>query len=70
MVELEKYREVVNTQKEADAQMQRTNQWLLVGRGEGEGEHWGTGLIDTTRRYQRSYQDILYNTGNVVSILS
>ena len=32
---------------EANSQIQRTNQWLPVGRGKGEGQDKGRGLRDT-----------------------
>ena len=36
---LKKYDKLVNrTKKEAYSQIQRTNQWLPVGRGKGEGQ--------------------------------
>ena len=43
---------------------------LLLPRGEGrKGKYWGKVLVNTTVRYKISHKDILYNMGNIATIL-
>ena len=53
--------------KETNSQIQRTNEWLPVGRGKSKGQDRGRGLRGTY--YIISYEDILYSTGNMANIL-
>ena len=54
---------------ETDSQIDRTNQWLPVGRGKGEGQDRSKGLTGTSYLRQISNKDLLYNTGNYIQTL-
>ena len=58
----------MNEYNKTDSQIQRSNQWLLVGRRKWEGEKQGWGLKVKTI-YEISYRDILYSTGNIANTL-
>ena len=46
-VDSKKDNKVVNIIKKEDHRYKRTNQWLLVGRGKGEGQYRSRGVRDT-----------------------
>ena len=68
-MESKKYNKLANIKKKLTHRYREQTSGYQWGEGSGEGQYSGRGLRGINFRYKISYKDILYNKGNIASIL-